>query len=1091
MKHAILLLSLLLPGPALLCGIDLSQSKAAFAHYTAWHVPENASHVVSRYYNYPLHRASGSAEEDRKAEIRQAMAQGIDGFFVDVVFHEGQPAHYVDNIASLLKAAEGTPFTVGPCLDRKTSIDHQVSELKTLLDNCAKHPNFPHWGNRPVLVTYTCLQWTPDEWREIRRRLKEAGYDIFLVGNFRFNFDQIDFEKLKTYRGVFDMAYSFAEAGLNGVPSGKSIAELRDFSEANGMKWMAPMWPGYYGGWMARNDFYQPFFGFDQLHDNFLAVDPARDRWMHFTTWNDHDESSLLPMAFTWGNAEITRAYTDAFKGVKPTGKEPSVLFSYHRETLPGTLLRIEALTLPVALDGKAAVSGRLLDAAGKPVCDLPEKQLQLDTFDRAEWFIPTAGLAASPLLIPEFTVKTARETETRELPAIVFSSSWLQNAVTVKVPFRDMLNFPNTFDVSEEGNLLSAKITFDAPEALEEAVLWRNDRPIAAFRPEESGKKRLDLAISPERGDYTLRIRNGEIRKAVRRFTDANDPTFQIGKDALRAAANRPWSDAGIRADAEPGAVVELETGTAKLAVPLAELLERESIKLGGLTLSLAATDPVFRNEPPLDLRKGELGLALWTRKARPGDWFQVRYTTRDGNVGWSRPLYPFAGTVRYPLAVLETQIDLDRSSGASGMPGRENALSGKRPAVTPTVRTVAIHPATIHEGRWRFEGNGKDELGNMPVDCDRFLSSGGINNSGGLKFDGKAGLKMRMRTWPIGSATIEFMVNPEPSKSERPQLLAGRTGWSSGLSIALRPDGRIEVLRDAGKHDPAVTLTGKTALPAGKWTRVRVTFNEKTLKLFIDGVLDAETAAPLMRSYGNSSWYLGGGLDKFDNFTGRIDDVTVLGIAAEPGASAFPELTEAKALPPLEATSKKKPAPKAAVLPKLEEIRTLSGWKTTEGKVTETADSLVFELGSGSRRALTELPDFTLADGQAVAVTLKRYDAAAPEGWQAVQVQLVNAKGHTAGFNLTAPDNLSVVTNLPKRDIRRGTVPLRTPAELVLLKEKGELRFYLDGKELFRCPDDAEYPFIRFRFNPIFQTEKDKATIEFSLPRLLRRID
>ena len=52
-----------------LSGADLSGRKAAFAHYTAWHVPENASYVVSRYYNYPLHRASGNAAEDRKAEI--------------------------------------------------------------------------------------------------------------------------------------------------------------------------------------------------------------------------------------------------------------------------------------------------------------------------------------------------------------------------------------------------------------------------------------------------------------------------------------------------------------------------------------------------------------------------------------------------------------------------------------------------------------------------------------------------------------------------------------------------------------------------------------------------------------------------------------------------------------------------------------------------------------------------------------------------------------------------------------------------------------------------------------------------------------
>lgn len=161
---------------------------------------------------------------------------------------------------------------------------------------------------------------------------------------------------------------------------------------ACGKELMTTVYPGYYGAWLnGRNDFYQVHCGFDQAHHSFEAANTPKAKFLHYTTWNDHDETSLLPMVFTPANPLITRAYTARFKGESTVTGEPEVVFACHREELPGTLLRFEAMTLPTLEKGGVAVSGRLLDAAGKTVAVLPEKRLDGADFDRTEWLVPSA----------------------------------------------------------------------------------------------------------------------------------------------------------------------------------------------------------------------------------------------------------------------------------------------------------------------------------------------------------------------------------------------------------------------------------------------------------------------------------------------------------------------------------------------------------------------------------------------------------------------------------------------------------------------------------------------------------------------------
>ena len=60
----------------------------------------------------------------------------------------------------------------------------------------------------------------------------------------------------------------------------------------------------------------------------------------------------------------MIRAMSREFKGEEPA-KEAEIQFAYLRETLVGSLLRIEAVRLPAAEKGAVKVYGRLLDING------------------------------------------------------------------------------------------------------------------------------------------------------------------------------------------------------------------------------------------------------------------------------------------------------------------------------------------------------------------------------------------------------------------------------------------------------------------------------------------------------------------------------------------------------------------------------------------------------------------------------------------------------------------------------------------------------------------------------------------------------
>ncbi len=1040
---------------------EVADKKMVWAHYVPWHTPQNTSLDSVKYYNFPLCDSSGNAVTDWKKEYAQAKAQGINGFFPDLVASKGNgPTAFVGAFGTMLKAAEGTDFQVGACLDVKTSVSHQVKELKRILDLYAKHPNFPRWKGRPVICTYTFTSWTPEELAEIKKQLKAAGYDIFLIGNLiPGGYGKPDIKKLEKYLPVCDMIYGFGFTELNGMSIKDKAALAEKLAEKGNIPWMSTVYPGYYGAWLnGRNDFYQVHDGLDQAHRTFQVAKAPRALWMHYTTWNDHDETSFLPMIFTPGNVLITKVYSQKFKDQSTITGTSEVVFAYHREELPGTLLRFEAMTLPTVKSGTAVISGKLLSSDGHKVAKLEKKNLNAADFDRTEWLIPSAELGKYSSLTPEFTIKAPGFDKTVRLPEMLLVSGWHQNAVTVKVAASKIADVNSNLQITQKNGTLNAAVSFESPAKIKRVTLWRNDRPLALFSPKSNGKALLNLYVSGKR-DFTVEVENGKIIRAVRKF-GVSQPWNDYSYTATK---NQAWTPTALCLAGNDKLNLTFKMGKDDgFSISAAELAKREFASYGGLTVKCLPVDATMQNSKPLDVSKGSFSLAVFTRTPRNNDRLQLCFQTMDDKLAWSVPVYPFAKD-KSPLKqkIVQTATNLDTPSGATGCKGHNEFLTKNVPFRKPKVIDAVVSPLGIRRGYWDFENGGQDLLGDMPVNIPASMIDNGV-----LKFNGKNSLKMRLRTYPVGAMTLELKLKPEGGRKQK-QGIVNRIGWSDAVELFLLPDGHLEVCRSGNDTVPKENFISKQSITDGKWNKVRITCDNAKIRIYIDDKLDSEHTIAPARSYGNCKWIVGQG------YIGELDDLKVLGAAFAPNDFQEPASAKGTRFKPV------LPLGTPVAIPGTEQT---GSWKYLKplDKVESGAVPIAFPvkpikqpilvgkdtllLGPGANTIKAEAEGFKLEDGCMISVPLLRFDRAQPQkGWYAVMIYVADDGKKSFNFNIGSNKQLMISANEPKWKIKTGHFPISLPVNLKIAKLDGMLYFMIDDRVIYKTAG-KEFSNLRF---------------------------
>ena len=851
---------------------DITSRKMAWAHYVGWTIPEYVSLESRKSYVFPIHERGDNPFSD---EIKRAMDAGLDGFFVDVIIErrkiERCPAFHT-TVESLLDAAKGTGFCVAPCLDVKTSVTNQIEKICWLVRRYGNHPNYPRMGNRYVIATFTHHQWTPDEWLAIRTGCEQRGCPLFIVGNVKAGCGLLEPSRLARYKDSFDVCYSFAYAGRERLPEAKENRANADWCKANGKMFMPCIHPGYQGAWLQdHNPSYHPYQGADKFLRGLFSAVETGDNWLHFTSWNDIYETALEQRTLTPGDSALMREAVAAFKGVGARSEKADVLFAYHREELPGTLLRIEAVRLPSVETNSVEVSGRLRDAKGNVLVDLPVKTLE-NGWDRTEWLVPSASLASTPHIVPEFAMRTSARNVHASFPALFLRTPWIENQVTVKATFADrMPRVAATLFVSWADGQTSTALSFTNSVPVKRAILFKNDRPVGQYGWGfcDRGRAMIPLFIEG-RAKYNVSVSSAILRG-----------------ETLREMDSLSYRAVTLEGDARSELKLVFAGGVVH-SFALPELAKKCRVSLPDVGTTIRAfPDCTLRDMPSLDAASGTFHLNLFDKPPSATDSYFVRFELPDGRTVESDVIYPFISDRLVALPVLETSVTLETLPGEEGLPRQIPIVahtefltpSDERPVHGTTVVDSRVAAASLRSECWplRTDGLAAFSERHIKVSSERFKA--GPEGRSGLLFQGNDAVRLPVRMWPIDTAKIEMDIAPNmPDGKDR--TIIGRKGDGLSVTLVYKADGRIEArwsgLAKGGiwKLEPTTSflVVSRDPLPVGKWTRICLSNDHRKFSLSFDGRLQSEVTITAFRDYGPCTMFLGGVAGADLGFRGKL---------------------------------------------------------------------------------------------------------------------------------------------------------------------------------------------------------------------------
>ena len=887
---------------------DVSSRRMAWAHYVGWIVPDQISLQPANFYSFPAYE---HGKEPYAEEVRRAIAAGLDGFFVDVsVQYKWRPGFYY-TVENLLKGAEGTDFRVAPCLDVKTDVSNQVDNICWMLNRFGNHPNYPRVGGRYVMATYTYHEWTPEEWRVMIDGCAKKGFPLYVVGNVKPSCGVLLPDRLERYRDVFDVCYSFAYTGRERLSVADEDRGVAEWCAKNGKLFMPCIHPGYLAAWLrGSNPNYIPFQGVDAQMRCFDSARTTGGQWLHFTSWNDHCETTLEPMLLTPGNRHLMRAMTDAFKGLPPSPERADTIFAYHREELPGTLLRFEAMLLPSREDGPVVVSGELRNAAGASVATLPTKAFT-SAWQRVEWLVPSGELVRSPHVVPHFVMRSGGDVRRAAFPPMYFRTPWIENQITVRETFADRADVSARLNVvwkngrmvrgHSYGGSVAAQLAFTNDVPVKRAILFKNDRPVGQFtvEPAADGVAALPLTFSGH-CRFDVSFPAGRVRVAMRRGNPPGRDGFAWDEHCIRNHPNVLYQDMmSAWLEGPPDAEFILAAGGTTNRFTLPELACRRHVTVGDGKLDLKVhSDCTLREMPALNRKQGTFRLELYDRFPGTDAAYFVRLELADGRICETETTYPLYDGSCALMPVLETPVTLETYPGNLSLPRIEPLVAyqeyltppGSLPIRESTVQDRLVARASLRQAFWPLPhyGAGAFDIGayddRMVLDLKPEYFVTGPDGLASLSFSGKERVRLPLREWPMDTACIEFDLARSDAGGEARSVIH-RKGYGAAFTVKQLGDNRLEATWSGvgkggvWKVDIAerTSVVSRMPLMPKRWNNVRLLNDHRSLRMYLNGSFEAEIPFRAFRCFGPVTVVLGGGEENTKGYRGFLRNLKI----------------------------------------------------------------------------------------------------------------------------------------------------------------------------------------------------------------------
>jgi hypothetical protein len=280
-----------------------------------------------------------------------------------------------------------------------------------------------------------------------------------------------------------------------------------------------------------------------------------------------------------------------------------------------------------------------------------------------------------------------------------------------------------------------------------------------------------------------------------------------------------------------------------------------------------VAESDVAHKGTPSVTFR-----LPVPATPATPADVFVARFSTLSGNVAWSAPVRQ--PPVPQPATTTSSPVIVTGSDFDEGWWSEKVSRFGK-----PHMRETSVGADDVYALTYPMTNRAESALRSvsgwqtplllgrrhmrMQKD-DAWLPQWTRSEEGrdALRFDGTNDCAiLPSRSMPYGPFTLEMNVFPQ--QAEHAMTLFSDT---CGLSLKILPTGCLHLTRQKN------AITGQKALPASRWTHLAAVYDGTHLRLYIDGVLDAEAPAETQVVRINSLPVIGNDNAFSEGFSGLI---------------------------------------------------------------------------------------------------------------------------------------------------------------------------------------------------------------------------
>jgi hypothetical protein len=808
------------------------------------------------------------------------------------------------NIRKLAAAAQGgkTGYAVVNTLSplalkqfRINTPEDCANYLVKQLSTRAEFPGYYSIDGKPVAFVFDVGGFTPDEWKIILRKTRDAypGEELRFIAQ-RSVFVVLNTPDPQAYMndllGVFDGIMFW---GGPQDAKEKNLALARQSIKTLGQDKLV--------FWVLTNGYWRPEKGmFMDPRETGVWLDQLKLCFRNefdglvVESWNDFEENTDVAPSRENGGVffELLKYYSAASNRRDCTVADPGLLLVHPREILAGETLAVEVLSLPVKT-ARSFFRIQIQDDGGRIIYSSPEQSVPPSAAEKFTFSIPTRFLAESRrlayrIIAGDKTFNTGSWTLIRKSK---LESPWIQGTVLSRlIPSEEV-----SFNFTAAGSTRAAEIHIHHDVPLSRVDIYRDSQPVWSLDAARLDRSRewqhgpvsieLDFQMpqnyAGENSDRSavLSVSNGAL---VRGFD-------KLGNSLVTAPDRAVWSDppalgrqfnVKLLADADDSTLFTVNLTVLKQTFTFTleelrrhKLLEKMTSAHGRVWIR-EINHPVFWQVEPggLGTNVDEAVSLRPAGEALANDYY-LWVMDVNGNTFRSQPVTVFSKDRKGD----DAQWLWDESAGqrfAAPVPRDEQ----KDEVWSFDGVPARVYPDEQNNGILLRLGGGMYRAGHFEPDA---VPAGVDCGSGrALHFDGSDYAQIDAGAFPQGAFELSLDVCPEKRINSNQTLYFCR----SNLTLFQTSDGRVG-LQFKGLQDmpqpQEVLSTDK--LPLNQWSHVNVRYDYQTLALQINGAVVSVPLAKGPVHTVSAESYLGADIGGDEStrggrfFTGGLDNLKI----------------------------------------------------------------------------------------------------------------------------------------------------------------------------------------------------------------------